>query len=369
MINTPPCLIFAKSDSDQTKIEKSWELFDLIRELPVETEYYHNECPQCGAFEVKADAHHGYWTCHSCGFVVYDTLPIRGDEDLDNSYVQSELWDNPADGDVGGPDGQRGEKDHSRFKYKIINNQYKRESYWREVTSQNKGEGVEVDYMIVHTVETEYKKRGIPVEEATNEMTLQILRDVELNSYYEHSIQITNRINRKATVFPEGELQDKADRMFLDARAIWPNAPDDIKRFGNSKVKRKSFPNYRNFTRMCYRYLGVESQVDHIKKIKTREKVIEHNHIWDWMGAQLGWKNREKGFIPIPPKKRRSKNSKELKKRKHNEEETASRDHTGKVEAETKPRRRVRQRRQQDLRDADRPLAETGGRTDSTQNA
>jgi hypothetical protein len=161
--------------------------------------------------------------------------------------------------------------------------------------AQRKGQGGTPKKKVVELVEQTYNKHRISLKNANEETTLAFMRELrnefktmKLPNQYEHSVQISANISNKPPGWNEDDqVNEKVERMFLDAVAAWHNAPPHIRK------KRYSFPNYKDFIKRCLIYLGYHKLSKTIRGLKTPMTIRDMNKIWGYFMNYCNWPGAE----------------------------------------------------------------------------
>jgi len=170
-------------------------------------------------------------------------------------------------------------KDTSHFSYKRIN-------HFREWCNQVQGkESTDIPDEIFEKILNEIKKEKIQnIKTITYNKMREILKQLQINKYYEHINYIINRINGIPIPQFSPELEDKLCNMFRDIQGPFlKHCPKD----------RKNFLSYSYVLYKFFQILELYKYLNFFPLLKSREKLYIQDQIWKKICKELNYK-----FIP-----------------------------------------------------------------------
>jgi hypothetical protein len=161
------------------------------------------------------------------------------------------------------------------FTYKRIN----RFDEW--LTQYQAKETTEIPQEVLDSILLEMKKEGITnLCRLTVEKVRGYLKKLGLNKYYEHVSHIIYCLNGLPTPKLLPETEEKLRSMFKQIQDIFDIVcPDD----------RTNFLSYSYLLRKLFELLGEDEHKQYFRLHKSREKIYQHDKVWQKICKILGW--------------------------------------------------------------------------------
>jgi len=198
-------------------------------------------CDKC-KIEKTLHLQDGYLTCTGCG----DSEPIQMDSDKPN------------------------------FKDQIVElkpNGYKRINHFSELLNQCQGkESTDIQPEIFERIINELNIIKITdLSKLDNKIMRSILKNLNLNSYYEHIPYIINKLNGIPPPTMSRELEEKVRSMFKEVQEAW---------IYGKKSNRKNFLNNNFVFHKIFELLEEDTFLQYFPYLKSRDKLQEHDDEW-----------------------------------------------------------------------------------------
>jgi hypothetical protein len=211
-------------------------------------------CLKCN-IEKTLHLQEGFLTCTLCG----DSEPIQIDSDKPN------------------------------YKDPIIENKpngYKRMNHFSELLNQCQGkESTDISEEIFQKIINELNVLKITdLSKLDNKIMRSILKNLNLNSYYEHIPYIINKLNGIPPPTMSRELEEKVRSMFKEVQEPW---------IAGKKTSRKNFLNNNYVFHKIFELLEEDDFLQYFPYLKSREKLQEHDDEWKKICFHNKWQ-----FIP-----------------------------------------------------------------------
>jgi len=210
-------------------------------ELKKKSQVQIRTCDKC-KIEKTLHLQDGYLTCTGCG----DSDPIQMDSDKPN------------------------------FKDQIIEskpNGYKRMNHFSELLNQCQGkESTDIQPEIFERIINELNVMKITdLSKLDNKIMRSILKNLNLNSYYEHIPYIINKLNGIPPPTMSRELEEKVRSMFKEVQEAW---------ISGKKSNRKNFLNNNFVFHKIFELLEEDTFLQYFPYLKSRDKLQEHDDEW-----------------------------------------------------------------------------------------
>lgn len=166
-------------------------------------------------------------------------------------------------------------KEITSYGYKPIN-------HFKEVLAQTQAkETTQIGDEMIEKIKLQIKKERLKLEEVSNEMMRKILRKLNYDSkFYEHIPFIKHKMGIKPIIMSR-ELEED---LYNDFNLL------QVPYFKHCPNNRENFLNYNYVAyKLCERR-GRSEFLPFFHMIKDRNKLIEHDSIWEKMCVDLGWK-------------------------------------------------------------------------------
>lgn len=168
---------------------------------------------------------------------------------------------------------------------------YKRMNHLHEWITQFQGkERNDLDQEVIDLVRKQFEKERAPLSSVTARAVRNKLKILgkPYTKYYEHSTQIAWRISD----IPPPQLSERQEEaiciMFRDAQLPFEEMPPHIK-----PTNRKNFLSYPYFLLKACELKGYVTLLPCFQKLKSSQKIFEHDAMWKYICNRNGWK-----FIP-----------------------------------------------------------------------
>jgi hypothetical protein len=257
-INMPNDLqdFFTKIKETKTNDNDKYNLFNQYMKITTNTELKKQSvitikmCSKCGV-EKTLHLQDGYLTCTSCG----DSDPVQIDSDKPN------------------------------YKDPIIENKpngYKRMNHFSELLNQCQGkESTDIPQEIFQRIINELNVLKITdLSKLDNKVMRSILKNLNLNSYYEHIPYIINKLNGVPPPTMSRELEEKVRSMFKEVQEPW---------VAGKKNSRKNFLNNNYVFHKIFELLEEDDFLQYFPYLKSREKLQEHDDEWKKICSHNKW--------------------------------------------------------------------------------
>jgi len=207
----------------------------------------------CNICNIEKTLHlqEGYLTCTSCGL----SEPIQMDSDKPN-YKDSIIENKP--------------------------NGYKRMNHFSELLNQCQGkESTDIPQDIFQKIINELNVLKITdLSKLDKDLMRSILKNLNLNSYYEHIPYIINKLNGMPPPTMSRELEDKVRSMFKEVQEPW---------VAGKKDSRKNFLNNNYVFHKIFELLEEDIFLQYFPYLKSREKLQEHDDEWKKICEHNKW--------------------------------------------------------------------------------
>jgi len=161
------------------------------------------------------------------------------------------------------------------FTYKRIN----RFDEW--ITQYQAKETTEIPQEVIDSILLEIKKENIKdISKLSTKRIRGYLKKLKLNKYYEHIPHIIYCINGISTPKLSLEIEEKLRYMFRQIQDIFDSVcPSD----------RTNFLSYSYLLRKLLELLGEDEHKKFFRLHKSREKIYQHDKVWQKICKKLGW--------------------------------------------------------------------------------
>jgi len=177
------------------------------------------------------------------------------------------------------------DSDKPNYKDPVIENKpngYKRMNHFSELLNQCQGkESTDIPNDVFEKIINELNVLKITdLSKLDNKIMRTILKNLNLNSYYEHIPYIINKLNGIPPPTMTRELEEKVRSMFKEVQEPWIN-------FKGSE--RKNFLNNNFVFHKIFELLEEDDFIIYFPYLKSREKLQEHDEIWKKICAHNKW--------------------------------------------------------------------------------
>jgi Zn-finger nucleic acid-binding protein len=210
-------------------------------------------CPRCTDVPLQHNVAQSLMTCPNCGYTA--TF-------LDASTTATSFDDNV---------------EFAQYSYKRVTHF----STWITQLQGREAHRVPED-IIFKVMDDLFERKGIrSKEEVDHTVVRESLRRLKLKKAYDHSVQVTYRINGKRPPHLTPTVESKLKNMFLSMLpAFNKHAPKT----------RTNFLSYSYVLYRCFQILGLHEMCDHISLLKGKEKLKANDAIFRKMCLEdLGW--------------------------------------------------------------------------------
>jgi len=166
-------------------------------------------------------------------------------------------------------------KERNNYAYKKIN-------HLNEILNQFQAkESTIIPDEVMHEVVCEIKKRRIQNIAELNEIGMrEILKKLNRSKYYEHATHILSRLNGNPPPTITPEIEEKIRAMFQEIQAPFLlYCPDD----------RTNFLSYSYILYKFFELLELDEYKIYFPLLKSRDRLIAHDHIWKKICDYLRW--------------------------------------------------------------------------------
>ena len=168
---------------------------------------------------------------------------------------------------------------------------YKRKNHFSEWLTQTQArEGTKIEEKILNEVRNEFLKRKKDiVKDCSASRVGKYLKSLGYTTYYEHKNQIAYELSGIEPIQFTTEQKDKLHRMFHLCQNPFDTCPDKYKKDNLTGKIRTNFPSY-SFT--LYKFcelLGYDHLLHKFKKLKSINKLAQHDKIWKYFCECNGW--------------------------------------------------------------------------------
>ena len=247
---------FTKIKETKSNDNDKYNLFNKYMKITTNTELKKNSiitikmCSKCGV-EKTLHLQEGFLTCTLCG----DSEPVQIDSDKPN------------------------------YKDPIIENKpngYKRMNHFSELLNQCQGkESTDIPEDVFQRIINELNVLKITdLSKLDNKIMRSVLKNLNLNSYYEHIPYIINKLNGIPPPTMSRELEEKVRSMFKEVQEPWVNG---------KKTTRKNFLNNNYVFHKIFELLEEDDFLQYFPYLKSREKLQEHDDEWKKICAHNKW--------------------------------------------------------------------------------
>ena len=181
------------------------------------------------------------------------------------------------------------DSDKPNYKDPLIENKvngYKRMNHFSELLNQCQGkESTDIPDEIFEKIIKKLNELKITdLSKLDNKIMRNVLKNLNLNSFYEHIPYIINKLNGIPPPTMSRELEEKVRSMFKEVQEPWIN-------FKGSS--RKNFLNNNYVFHKIFELLEEDKFIVYFPYLKSREKLQEHDEIWKKICEHNKWE-----FIP-----------------------------------------------------------------------
>jgi hypothetical protein len=168
------------------------------------------------------------------------------------------------------------DSDKPNFKDQIVElkpNGYKRIIHFSELLNQCQGkESTDIQPEIFERIINELNIIKITdLSKLDNKIMRSILKNLNLNSYYEHIPYIINKLNGIPPPTMSRELEEKVRSMFKEVQEAW---------IYGKKSNRKNFLNNNFVFHKIFELLEEDTFLQYFPYLKSRDKLQEHDDEW-----------------------------------------------------------------------------------------
>jgi len=168
------------------------------------------------------------------------------------------------------------DSDKPNYKDPLIENKtngYKRINHFSELLNQCQGkESTDIPDEIFEKIIKKLNEMKIKdLSKLDNKVMRNILKSLNLNSFYEHIPYIINKLNGIPPPTMSRELEEKVRTMFKEVQEPWINFKGSI---------RKNFLNNNYVFHKIFELLEEDDFIIYFPYLKSREKLQEHDEIW-----------------------------------------------------------------------------------------
>lgn len=157
---------------------------------------------------------------------------------------------------------------------------YKKITHFKEIIAQFQGkETTQIPLEHMELIELQIRKERLSINELTYYKMKDILKNLELNGYYEHVAFIKNKIGIPPPVFSQ-QLEETLCNLFMEILSPYAQVcPDD----------RINFLNYHFVLYKLLELLDENKYLNEIPMLKDRLKIIDQDLIWRQICNILNW--------------------------------------------------------------------------------
>jgi hypothetical protein len=244
----------ATDDDDKYNLFNKYMKITAGSELKKKSLIQIRTCEKC-QIEKTLHLQDGFLTCTGCG----ESEPIQMDSDKPNFKDQT---------------------------VEIKTNGYKRMNHFSELLNQCQGkESTDIDPEIFEMIINELNVIKITdLSKLDNKIMRKILKNLKLNSYYEHIPYIINKLNGIPPPTMSRELEDKVRSMVKEVQEPW---------VAGKKSTRKNFLNNNYVFHKIFELLEEDEFLKYFPYLKSRDKLQEHDDEWKKICEHNRWE-----FIP-----------------------------------------------------------------------
>jgi len=242
------------NDDDKYNLFNKYMKITAGSELKKKSQIQIRTCDKC-KIEKTLHLQDGFLTCTGCG----DSEPIQMDSDKPNFKDQA-IESKP--------------------------NGYKRMNHFSELLNQCQGkESTDIQPEIFERIINELNVMKITdLSKLDNKIMRSILKNLNLNSYYEHIPYIINKLNGIPPPTMSRELEEKVRSMFKEVQEAW---------ISGKKSTRKNFLNNNFVFHKIFELLEEDTFLQYFPYLKSRDKLQEHDDEWKKICEYNRWE-----FIP-----------------------------------------------------------------------
>lgn len=261
--NTPTDLqdFFVKiKETKKSNDDDKYNLFNKYMKITSGSELKkksHIQIKMCDKCKIEKTLHlqDGFLTCTSCG----DSELIQMDSDKPNFKDQN---------------------------IETKTNGYKRMNHFSELLNQCQGkESTDIQPEIFEKIINELNvMKIIDLSKLDNRIMRTILKNLNLNSYYEHIPYIINKLNGIPPPTMSRELEEKVRSMVKEVQEPW---------IAGKKSTRKNFLNNNYVFHKIFELLEEDDFLQYFPYLKSRDKLQEHDDEWKKICEHNKWE-----FIP-----------------------------------------------------------------------
>jgi hypothetical protein len=229
------------NDDDKYNLFNKYMKITAGSELKKKSQIQIRTCDKC-KIEKTLHLQDGFLTCTGCG----DSESIQMDSDKPNFKDQT-VESKP--------------------------NGYKRMNHFSELLNQCQGkESTDIQPEIFERIINELNVMKITdLSKLDNKIMRTILKNLNLNSYYEHIPYIINKLNGIPPPTMSRELEEKVRSMFKEVQEAW---------ISGKKSSRKNFLNNNFVFHKIFELLEEDTFLQYFPYLKSRDKLQEHDDEW-----------------------------------------------------------------------------------------
>ena len=159
---------------------------------------------------------------------------------------------------------------------------YKRINHFNEWLAQFQAkESTEIPEKVYDLIKIELKKCRISnYKDLTTIKIRTILKKLKLNKYYEHIAHIINKLNGVPPPTINRETEEKLRSLFKQIQGPFEEC---------CPPNRKNFLSYSYVLHKFTELLHLDQYKNHFKLLKSREKLLQQDKIWQCICNKLGW--------------------------------------------------------------------------------
>ena len=247
-------------ETKKSNDDDKYNLFNKYMKITTNTELQKKSAIQikiCNKCQLEKTLHlqDGFLTCTGCG----ESEPIQMDSDKPNFKDQT---------------------------IEIKTNGYKRMNHFSELLNQCQGkESTDIDPEVFEMIINKLNVMKITdLSKLDNKIMRVILKNLKLNSYYEHIPYIINKLNGIPPPTMSRELEDKVRSMVKEVQEPW---------IAGKKSTRKNFLNNNYVFHKIFELLEEDEFLQYFPYLKSRDKLQEHDDEWKKICECNRWQ-----FIP-----------------------------------------------------------------------
>lgn len=157
---------------------------------------------------------------------------------------------------------------------------YQRINHINEIISQLQGkQSTDIPKEIFEKIQKELSKMKIPIENVNKTLIKEILKKINANKYYEHSVYIMNQIGVPRTTFSR-EVEEILRELFKQVEPVFEKYCPST---------RKNFLKYEYFFYKLFELLEMDEYLHICDLPKDPKKTYETERIWKSICKELKW--------------------------------------------------------------------------------